>query len=63
MSMIDKHIQAPSVRPTAGASVYNIIIIIIMYTGTIMSRSFGVAKKATAIAVRVLGADGSGSVA
>ena len=31
--------------------------------GTIMSKSYGLAKKATAIAVRVLNAGGSGSFA
>ena len=31
--------------------------------GTVMSKSYGLAKKATAIAVRVLSAQGSGSFA
>ncbi len=36
---------------------------ILPYIGTIVSKTYGVAKKATAIAVRVLNAGGSGSFA
>ena len=44
----------------AGGSFY---MIVQPYSGTIMSKSYGVAKQATAIGVRVLNAGGSGSFA
>lgn len=42
---------------------YNIIVLnnVCVYAGTIIGQTYGIAKKATAIAIRVFGASGKGS--